>query len=81
MSTRFLVSNGVKLLLILPILLGASQTVKLLCLVGLLLSLAVDVTLYRRDQKALAGEEEQDPSVHVPMPPQRPEDRRPRRMS
>ena len=72
MSTRFLASNGVKLLLVLPILLGASQTVKLLCLIGLLLSLAVDVTLYRREQKANAAEE--DPSLHVPMPPRRQSD-------
>jgi hypothetical protein len=69
MSTRFLLSNGVKLLLVLPILLGASQTVKLLCLIGLLISLAVDVTLYRREQKATAVEE--DTSRHVPMPPRR----------
>jgi hypothetical protein len=78
MSTRFLASNGVKLLLLLPILFGAPQVVKLLCLLGLLVSLAVDVALYRRDKKTLADDE--DPSRHVPMPSQRPEDRRPRRM-
>ena len=71
MSPRVLASNGVKLLLLLPILLGAPQTVKVLCLAGLVVSLVVDLLLYRRDRAEL--DSEQDSGVeHVPMPPSRP---------
>lgn len=69
MSVRFLVSNGVKLLLLLPFLLGASDTVKALCAVGLIASLVVDYTFYRRDKRELA--EQENPARHVPMPPGR----------
>ena len=68
MSVRFLVSNGVKLLLLLPIIFGASETVKALALAGLVLSLVVDFLFYRRDKAAL--EEEDDTRIEpVPLPP------------
>lgn len=70
MSVRFLVSNGVKLLLLLPIIFGASETVKALCLAGLVLSLVVDFLFYRRDKAAF--EEEDDTRIEpVPLPPSR----------
>ena len=68
MSARFLISNGVKLLLLLPFLLGAPQTVKAICAAGLLLSLLVDFMLYRRDKTAL-GEDDANRVEPVPMPP------------
>ena len=74
MSTRFLVSNGVKLLLLLPIIFGAPETVKALCLAGLVLSLVVDFLFYRRDRAAF--EEEDDTRIEpVPLPPSRPQRR------
>ncbi len=69
MSTRFLVSNGVKLLLVLGFFVAPSRTLQTLCLLGLLASLVVDVALYRREQKQTPAEEED--VVHVPMPPGR----------
>ena len=72
MSSRFLVSNGVKLLLLLPILLGAPRTVQAVCLAGLVLSLIVDFMLYRREQAALGGDDD-DRIEPVPMPPTRPQ--------
>ena len=72
MSARFLVSNGIKLLLLLPILLGAPRTVQAVCLAGLVLSLIVDFMLYRRDQAAL-GDDDDDRIEPVPMPPTRPQ--------
>ena len=72
MSARFLASNGIKILLLLPILLGAPQTIKALCLAGLLLSLIVDFMLYRRDRATF--DEENDQRIEpVPMPPSRPQ--------
>ncbi len=70
MPVRFVVSNGVKLMLLLPILLGAPQTVKAICAAGLLLSLAVDFALYRKD-KAAAGDDDDGRIEPVPMPPRR----------
>ena len=70
MSSRFLVSNGVKLLLLLPILLGAPQTIKAMCAAGLLLSLIVDYRLYRRDRAAFDADDE-DRIEPVPLPPSR----------
>jgi hypothetical protein len=68
MSVRFLASNGIKLVLILPFLLGASETVKAICFAGLLLSLVVDFALYRRDRAAF--DEDDDNRIEpVPMPP------------
>ena len=70
MSARFLASNGVKLLLLLPILFGAPQTVKALCVAGLVLSLVVDFLFYRRDKAALEAED--DTRIEpVPLPPSR----------
>lgn len=71
MSVRFLVSNGVKLLLVLlPIVLGASDTVKALSLGALVLVLFVDVLFYRRDKAAF--DEEDDTRIEpVPLPPSR----------
>ena len=71
MSVRFLASNGIKLLLLLPILLGAPQTVKAICAAGLVLSLLVDFALYRRD-RAEFDDEQGDRIEPVPMPPSRP---------
>ena len=71
MSVRFLASNGIKLLLLMPILLGAPQTVKAICAVGLVLSLVVDFMFYRRD-KAAFDDEDVDRIEPVPMPPSRP---------
>ena len=68
MSARFLASNGIKLLLLLPILLGASRTIQALCLAGLLLSLVVDFMLYRRDRAAF-DEGEGNRIEPVPLPP------------
>lgn len=70
MSTRFLLQNGVKLVLLLPLLLGANDTIKALCAVGLVVSLAVDFVLYRRDKRAL-GEDDDSGVEHVPLPPDR----------
>jgi hypothetical protein len=70
MSTRFLISNGVKLLLLLPILLGAPRTLQAVCLAGLVLSLIVDFLLYRRD-RAEFDEEAEYRIEPVPMPPAR----------
>ena len=70
MSVRFLVSNGVKLLLLLPILFGASETVKAVCLAGLLLSLVVDFMFYRRD-KAMFDDQNDARVKPVPLPPSR----------
>ncbi|CAA9461737.1 MAG: hypothetical protein AVDCRST_MAG38-155 [uncultured Solirubrobacteraceae bacterium] len=72
MSVRLLASNGIKLLLLLPILLGAPQTVKAICAAGLLLSLMVDFALYRRDRAAF-DDESGDRIEPVPMPPSRPQ--------
>ena len=71
MTARFLISNGVKILLLLPFLLGAPQTVKAICAAGLVLSLLVDLMLYRRD-KAERGEDDGNRVEPVPMPPSRP---------
>ncbi len=68
MSSRFLVSNGVKLLLLLPILLGAPRTLQAVCLAGLVLSLVVDFLLYRRDRAAF-DEGDADRVEPVPLPP------------
>lgn len=70
MSVRFLASNGIKVLLLLPIIFGASETVKTLCLAGLLLSLVVDFMFYRRDKAAFEDEDETR-MQHVPLPPAR----------
>ena len=70
MSSRFLLSNGVKLLLLLPILLGAPRTLQAVCLAGLVLSLIVDYMFYRRDRAAF-DEEDGDRIEPVPMPPTR----------
>ena len=71
MSSRFLVSNGVKLLLLLPILLGAPRTLQAVCLAGLVLSLIVDFALYRRDR---AEYDEADDRIEpVPLPPTQPQ--------
>ena len=70
MSTRFLAQNGVKLLLLLPILLGAPRTLQAMCLAGLLLSLVVDYKLYRRD-RAEFDENNDDRIEPVPLPPSR----------
>ena len=71
MPVRLVLSNGVKLLLLLPILLGAPQTVKVVCAVGLVVSLAVDFVLYRRDRAAF--DDDDDTRVEpVPMPTRRP---------
>ena len=68
MSARFLASNAVKIALLLPILLGAPQTIKAICVAGLLLSLLVDFALYRRDRAAF--DDDDDNRVEpVPMPP------------
>lgn len=69
MSTRVLISNGVKLALLLPILLGVPRSIGMLCLLGILSSLVVDYWLYRRD-KALEPSRDDEP-VHVPLPPSR----------
>ena len=71
MSARFLASNGIKLLLLLPILLGASQIIQAVCVAGLALSLVVDFLLYRRD-KAAFPDEDDERIEPVPMPPSRP---------
>ncbi len=71
MSSRFLVSNGVKLLLLLPILLGAPRTLQAMCLAGLVLSLIVDFMLYRRDRAEY--DEAADRIEPVPLPPTRPQ--------
>ena len=72
MSPRFLVSNGIKLLLLLPILLGAPRTLQAVCLAGLVLSLVVDFILYRRD-RAQFDDETDNRIEPVPMPPARPQ--------
>jgi hypothetical protein len=72
MSARFLASNGIKLLLLLPILLGAPQTVQALSVAGLVLSLVVDFMFYRRDRAAF--DDEDDRRIEpVPMPPAGPQ--------
>ncbi len=68
MSTRLVLSNGVKLLLLLPILLGAPRTLQVVCLAGLVLSLIVDFMLYRRDRAGFDAETD-DRIEPVPMPP------------
>ncbi len=68
MTPRFLVLNGVRLVLLLVFVVTPSRTVQGLCLLGLLATLVVDIVFYRRD-KAL--EPAEDESLHVPMPPDR----------
>ena len=70
MSVRFLLQNGVKLVLLLPFLFGASDTVKMLCAVGLIISLVVDYMFYKRDKRE-GGEDEYQGVEPVPMPPDR----------
>lgn len=70
MLVRFLLQNGVKLVLLLPFLFGASDTVKSISAVGLVVSLVVDYLLYRRDKRE-RGEDEYTGVEPVPMPPDR----------
>ncbi len=70
MSVRFLLQNGVKLVLLVPFLLGVSDTVKLICAIGLIISLGVDFALYRRDKRE-RGDDEYTGVEHVPLPPDR----------
>lgn len=67
MLVRFLLQNGVKLVLLLPFLFGASDTVKSISAVGLVVSLVVDYLLYRRDKRE-RGEDEYTGVEPVPMP-------------
>ena len=70
MSVRFLLQNGVKLALLLPFLFGASDTVKMLSAIGLVISLVVDYMFYKRDKRE-RGEDEYTGVEPVPMPPDR----------
>ncbi len=69
MSHRAIASNLLKLALLLPILFGAPRIVQVMCIVGIAVSLAVDVALYRREQKQLTAAESSDAEDrHVPLP-------------
>ncbi len=71
MSTRVLVTSAIRILLLLPILFGASQMLQVICAVALIVSLIVEFALFRRD-KAAWDEEDGDRVQPVPMPPSRP---------
>ncbi len=76
MSTRVLVTSAIRLLLLLPILFGASQAIQLICAAALIVSLIVEFALYRRD-KATWDDEDDNRVQPVPMPPTRPQRDRP----
>ena len=76
MSPRVLVTSAIRILLLLPILFGASQTIQLICVAALVLSLIIEFALYRRD-KATWDAEDDDRIEPVPMPPSRPQRDRP----
>jgi hypothetical protein len=68
MTPRFMVLNGLRLVLLLVFVLSSSRAVQALCLGALIATLMIDFVYYRREKRLEAADED---DIHVPMPPDR----------